>query len=209
MLALTQVWYRVHDKGQEDIAWTVALPETKPAFERIEISPRTLELLKYDTGAAATWKEEGGAEWIGYYCRWEGKSVNSLMASRSHRPEVCLPAAGLKQISESQIESYDVGGLKLPFRKAAYSALDQVVYVFYCLWQDGDERRRGMRAKNLMDRLYCALEGKRRYGQRSLEIITKGYPSMAEASRAVRQRLPDLVRVEPKALPAIFPEKRM
>jgi exosortase len=202
VLALTQLWYLAHDEDEKGIGWTVALPETKPTFQKIELPPRTLELLKYDFAAAAKWYEDDGSEWTVYFCRWEGKSIMSLMSSRSHKPELCFPAAGLKQVSESQIDYFENGGLKLPFRKSTYSSPGQMVYVLYCLWQDGDERRKGMRAKNLIDRLYGPLEGTRRLGQRSLEIVTTGYSSMAEAEHAVRRRLPDLIRIEGHAVPA-------
>jgi exosortase/archaeosortase family protein len=205
-IAATQVWYRAHEaKAPDFVHWSVTLPETKPTFQKIELPPRTLELLKYDLGAAAAWQEEEGSNWSVYFFRWQGKSIQSIMAARYHRPEVCLPASGLQQISGSQADHFAAAGLKLPFRKSTYSAPGQVLYVFYCIWQDGDERRIGMRSRGSGDRLLGPIEGRRRFGQQVLEIITSGYASAAEAERAVRQRLPDLIRLEGRAVPATSP----
>jgi hypothetical protein len=177
------------------------MPEAKPGFEKIPLPPRTSELLGYDYGTAAKWQETDGFEWTAYFFRWEGKSLQSIMAARYHRPEVCLPAGGLKQTSASKTEYIETAGLRLPFRNSSYSAPNSTSYVFYCVWQDGDERRKGMRSRNPGDRLLGPLEGRRRFGQQVLEIITSGYTTAAEAERVVRQRLPDLIRLEGHALP--------
>jgi hypothetical protein len=100
------------------------------------------------------------------------------------------------------MDYFEAAGLKMPFTKSAYAARETVHYVFHCVWQDGDERRDGMRARNRTDRLLGAIEGRRRFGQQVLEIITSGYASADEAERAVRQRLPDLVQLAATGGPA-------
>jgi exosortase/archaeosortase family protein len=195
VLLANQAWYRIHDaKHTRGVHWSVTLPETKPTFGKVEIPPRTYELLRYDAGIAGKWQQEDGSDWSVYFFRWEGNSMQSIMHSRTHRPEVCLPAAGLQQLSHPQMDFFETGPLRLAFEKSTYSAQGKPLYVFYCIWQDGDERREGLRSRDAADRLVGALEGSRRFGQQKLEIIVSGYSSMAEAERAVRQRLPDLIR---------------
>jgi hypothetical protein len=106
-----------------------------------------------------------------------------------------MTGAGWRQTSESGVDYFDIPGLKLPFRKYVFSADGRIVHVFFSLWQDGDELRSGMRWHGRRDRLMMALEGKRRYGLQSLEIITTGYSDLAEAEQAVRQRLPGLIQL--------------
>jgi len=205
-IGATEAWYRSHEATDTGfVRWSVQLPETKPAYQTIKLPPRTVKLLAYDSGTAARWQEADGSEWEAYFFQWQGKSIQSIMAARYHRPEVCLPASGLKQISDTQTGYFEVVGLKLAFQKSSYSASGQMLYVFYCIWQDGDERRSGLRSRTRGDRLLGAIEGRRRFGQQVLEIITSGYANAAEAEQAVRQRLPDLIRVERPTGPAKSP----
>lgn len=195
VLLFTELWYRAHDKDDKHVRWSVVFPEKNPTFQNVELPARTKEALQHDLGTTAKWQEEGGAEWTAYFLRWQGLSMQSMMPARYHRPEVCLTGAGLQQVSESTIEYFDTGHLKLPFRKYTFSGQGQNLFVFFCLWQDGDEFRKGMRWYGREDRLFMALEGRRRYGIQSLEIITSGYSGLAEAERAVRQRLPSLIQI--------------
>ena len=172
------------------------MPDTNPRFERIDITSREVELLKYDIGTAAKWQDESGADWTAFYFRWQGKSMNSIQRARNHRPEICLPGSGFEKISGPQIDYFRAGSLELPVQKSTYSAAGKEVYVFFCLWQDGDELRKALLERTWRDRFSLALEGRRRVGQQTLEIILTGYSSMAEAEKAVRERLPDLVHVE-------------
>ena len=191
----TEAWYRVHDaKAPAFVHWSVTLPETKPTFGKIEIAPRTYELLRCDAGFGGKWHQEDGSDWTVYFFRWEGNSMQSIMQARTHRPEVCLPAGGLQKLSDSQMGIFEIGSLRLAFQKSTYSAQGREIYVFYCVWQDGDEWREGLGSRDAADRLLGALEGSRRFGQQKLEIILSGYSSMAEAERAVRRQLPDIIR---------------
>ena len=167
----TEAWYRDHDaKAPGFVRWSATLPETKPTFEKIELPPRTLKLLKYDAGSAGEWHEADGSDWTVYFFEWHGKSMQSILSARYHRPEVCLPASGLQEVADSQTDYFETASLKLPFKKSSYAAPGKMLFVFFCLWQDGDERRKGVRSSGPADRLLGPLEGSRRFGQQTLEI---------------------------------------
>jgi len=196
-IVATEVWYGRHEANDAQIVrWSVAFPVTKQAYQVLELPPRTAKLLGYDSSNAAQWREDDGSNWNVYFFQWHGKSIQSLMAARYHRPEVCLPAAGLKQVSEPRTDYLETAGLRLPFQKASYSGQGHTFYVFYSIWQDGDESRKGMRSKGRADRLLGPIEGKRRFGQQALEIVTTGYSSLAEAEQGVRKQLPGLIKIE-------------
>jgi hypothetical protein len=196
-IVATEVWYGRHEANDAHLVrWSVAFPTTKQAYQVLQLPPRTAKLLGYDSSAAAQWHEDDGSKWNVYFLQWYGKSIQSLMAARYHRPEVCLPAAGLKQVSDSVTDFLDTAGLRLPFQKTSYSSQGQMLYVFYSVWQDGDERRKGMRSKSRADRLLAPIEGKRRFGQQALEIVITGCSSFREAEEAMRKRLPELIRIE-------------
>jgi exosortase len=197
VILLTQIWYGAHSRTSlQPVRWSVVLPEANRTFETNSLPARTMELLQYDHGISCRWQNEDGSVWSVYFLRWEGKSTQSIMAARTHRPEVCLPAAGLTQVTPPQPGSLEAGSLRLPFQKSVYSAPGGPLYVFYFVWQDGDERRGGMRARTPSDRLVGPIEGTRRFGQQVLEVILSGYASVTDAETALHRSLPDLIRVE-------------
>ena len=196
-LVATEVWYRSHAvKDAGAFHWTVALPESKPGFEKVELPRRTLRLLAFDAGGTSQWKEEDGSEFSLSFFRWNPRSIQSVIQSRVHRPEVCLPASGYKQLAESELVFFDAGQLKLPFRKYTYASEGQILYVFYCQWEDGAETQTGLgaSASGHIERLRSVWVGRRLVGEQTLEIIITGSPSLAEAEALVRRRLPELIR---------------
>ena len=195
-LVATEVWYRSHEvKNAGVFHWTVALPESKPGFKKVELAPRTLQLLAFDADSTGQWREEDGSEWTLDFFRWNPHSMQSVISARLHRPEVCLPDAGLRQISMSPLDYFEAGPIQIPFNKYIFEAGGQQLYVFFSLWQDGDEQS-GMRTLDQSDRIRWVLAGRRHLGQQTLEIICTGYPDMDAAEKAVRQRLPELIRLE-------------
>ena len=157
--------------------------------------------MRNDSSITGTWKENDGSEWTVFFLRWNAKSMPSVMRARTHRPEVCLPMAGFREISISTLEYFQAGAFKLPFRKYIYEANGKILYVFFCLWQDGDDQQQGKLAKaardhlGIADRLDWARRGRRRLGQQTTEIVLSGYTSLQEAEKEVRRRLPQLIRV--------------
>lgn len=204
VLGLTELWYQAHERaGKPPQQWHVSLPAANSTFQTVALTPRVLASLKADETITGTWRQPDGAEWSVFFLRWNPNSVPSLIRARGHRPDVCLPAAGLREVSNLPIQYLDAGPLKLPFQRYIYEANQQSLYVFYCLWQDGDEDLRGMRMQkglrvlSIPERLQLALQGKRRLGQQTLEIAISGCTTMADAERALQQRLPELVRLDP------------
>ena len=196
-IAATEVWYRSHEiKDLGLFHWSVALPEFKSGFEKIELPPRSLKLLAFDLGATGKWQEEDGCQWTLYFFRWNPSSIHSVIQSRIHRPDVCLPAAGLRQVSESKMDYFDAGNLRLPFRSYIYEAEGRILHVFFCQWEDGTTDQSGLEDSKQEGRLQSVLTGRRLLGQQTLELILTGYDSLEKAESAVRRRLPELIRGE-------------
>src|SRR5438046_2899472 len=122
-------------------------------------------------------------------------SAQSATRARLHRPEVCLPAAGFRQVSASKLIHFHAGGLQLPFRKYVYDAQGTKFYVFFCLWEDGAEKQKGFGASKQSDRILSALKGRRRLGQQTLEIVLTGCSSLQEAEQEMRKNLPKIIRI--------------
>jgi hypothetical protein len=199
-IGATEAWYRAHTAKDSGVFhWSVALPDARPSFEKVDLAPRTVKLLAYDQASNGKWRDNDGTEWSAHFFRWKPRSVESVINSRLHRPEVCLPASGFRQLSESELVWFDAGKLKLPFRKYLFEAEGRPLYVFFCQWEDGSEQQAGMQASKGADRLQSVLSGRRLLGQQTLEIILTGPPSLEAAEQQVRAALPGLIKSEPRA----------
>lgn len=196
ILGATEAWYRSRDPaGAGHFQWSAGLPSHKPEFRVVELTDREKRIMGHDSGAAAMWNESDGSQWTAYFFRWNPMSIQSVMRSRAHRPDVCLPAAGWQQVADEGISRFHVAGLDLPFRKYTYATDGQEVHVFFCQWEDGTGEQHGMGTTKHVDRLRTALGGRRRLGQQTLELIISGHPTMEKAEEAVRNALPEIIRV--------------
>src|SRR5205085_2375416 len=165
LIVLTEVWYRCHALGASgQHQWSATLPAKKNSFQEIGILPSVAKSLRYDKGVNGKWREEDGSEWTVYFFHWNPKSMESVIRARGHRPDICLPAVGFRQVSSFGVDYFQAGALRLPFQKYTYEADGRFVYVFFCLWQDGDEEQSGMRTLGVADRLKWAFAGRRRLG---------------------------------------------
>jgi len=200
LVVFTELWYRFHEANQTDPRqWTAVLPVTRAGFQNVELLPREIKSLKYDHALSGKWREENGTEWTAYFFRWNPKSMESVIRARGHRPDVCLPAAGFRQVLSSRLAYFQAGSFKVPFQEFSYDADGRRLYVFFCLWQDGDDEQKGMRSVSTSDRLQLALDGRRRIGQQTLELILTGCDNLETAEKQVRQRLPELIHAEAPA----------
>jgi exosortase/archaeosortase family protein len=144
VLGLTELWYVAHERvGKPPQHWSATLPATNSTFQTVALTPQVLASLKADESITGTWGQPDGMEWAVYFLRWNPNSVPSVIRARGHRPDVCLPGAGLREVSNLPVEYFEAGPLKLPFQRYIYEANQQSLYVFYCLWQDSDEAQQG------------------------------------------------------------------
>ena len=195
-IAGTQAWYWFHSRNSgATLRWSVALPVQKAAFKAIELPPRSVQLLRYDSGATGSWAEDDGSEWTLFFLRWNPTSATSIFRARQHRPDVCLPAAGMTLVKDAGREQFQVRNLALPFRKYIYQSAGKPLYVFFCQWEDGAKRQSGLADSEQGGRIQASWNGRKSLGQQSLEVILSGYESLGEAEQALRRKLPGLIRI--------------
>jgi hypothetical protein len=205
-IAATEAWYRSHESNPaQTIRWSAQLPTSSPAARENPVSKEIRQLLKCDHGSDFSWEEPDGSKWSAFFFRWRAGEATSRMAARDHRPEICLPSRGYKVKADLGIHFLPAHGLELPFRAYIFADAGRVLYVFFCLWEDGADKQTGLGRSKYLDRLDSVLAGRRRLGQQTLEIVVSGYAGMEEAEQAVRQRLPSLVQLgaAPGALTAL------
>jgi exosortase len=220
----TTAWYRLHERNLiSGIHWNVQWPEQAPNFRKLKIDNEVHAVLRFDEGDAAAWTisspvnatESHTIPCSLYVFRWN-RGKNSALLANLHRPDVCLPASGWKQVADHGVRSYPISGsVELPFRhfefqRAFDGSAPQIAHAFYCLSEDrasggsaslGKTDSPGMFGNRSewtrSERLRAVLEGHRHLGQQVIEVIfISNEPfSAAEAETQLRDCVRDVVRL--------------
>src|SRR6266436_1670253 len=222
----TASWYRLHEGNFiRGTRWSVRWPEQAANFRKLKIDEEIRAVLRFDEGQAAAWSVTSALNRSRsdtilcslFAFRWNpGK--NSALLANLHRPDVCLPASGWKQMGDHGVRNYPVSGsFELPFRHFEFQrnfegSAPQIAHAFYCLSEDraasastspigtNSPDMFGSRSEwTRTERLGTVLEGRRHLGQQVIEaIFISSEPfSAAEAESHLRDLLPDLVVREP------------
>jgi exosortase len=217
---MVEGWYRSHEEKMEPgMKWTDAWPQAASGFHDIPIADEIKRALRFDRGREAVWSaidpdgSPTAAQWIMFFFRWE-PGTSSILLARAHRPDVCLPTTGWREMSEAPLRNYPVTEkFALPFRHYSFvrkveSQSKLYAHAFFCLREDAV----GVKNKNAgvfalkseipgpwvrADRVNAVLEGLRNPGQQVIELIliTPEAIQPAEAEKRFAELLPSLVRV--------------
>ena len=208
----TASWYRGHERNLvKGPQWSVQWPEQASNFRKLKINEEIRAVLRFDEARAAAWtisSPTNSSETIScllYAFRWNpGK--NSALLANLHRPDVCLPASGWKQVADYGVRSYPVTGLfELPFRHFEFQrsfegSAPQTAHAFYCLSEDRasaasaspDTSSPGMfggRSEwTRAERLRAVLEGRRHLGQQVMQVIFISNEPLSSAEAEARLR---------------------
>src|SRR6185295_4488716 len=100
----TAAWFGIHEPTDpRRLNWSVRWPTDKTDLRQVELSRRVNLELKFDEGKSMRW---GAATTLRDRVR--------VQFAKSHRPEICLPAAGLKLRADRSIKDFSIAGLTLP-----------------------------------------------------------------------------------------------
>ncbi len=114
-------------------------PVTKAGFHDTEIPETTKVILKYNEGRSGSWTGADGSRWTTFFFRWFPGSAAAQLA-RGHKPDICLPAAGLRLDRYGGIQSMHIGKLDIPFQCYVFDYQGKPLHVFYCLWEDHQQQ---------------------------------------------------------------------
>ena len=222
-------WYRWHERNLVPAKqWTVRWPENVPGFRELPIDEHTRESLRYDAGREVSWTfsqlvrpespdapsapaSERSATAFLYFFRWEPGTATVLRA-RAHRPDICLPYVGWRQVGEPASRAYTVSeNFSLPFRHFSFShdhAGNRPLYAetFFCLREDRvqpetrsgtDESAIPFSSWSIPERWDLVRKGSRNPGQQMLEfvLLTRQAPIAAEAETEFARLVPQLVKL--------------
>jgi len=192
----TQIWYRAHESQTARLEpWTVAWPSQATNWKTVPIADAAQELLRYNEGGGGAWTGDDGHNWNMYFFRWlPGRTAGLFI--KNHRPDICLPASGMKQRGAMQNKLLSVNEVALPIRSYVFENNGRSLHVFYCYW-DGTPAEPGMvdhENWSALGRLDAVRRGKRDVGTQMLEIVAWGYDDDAKAEQAALEQLTKIVR---------------
>ncbi|MEY2497381.1 MAG: hypothetical protein QOD12_937 [Verrucomicrobiota bacterium] len=192
----TQVWYRAHEAQIARIEpWSVTWPSQAQNWKPVPVAESAQELLRYNEGGGGMWTGEDGHNWAMYFFRWlPGRTAGLFI--KNHRPDICLPASGMKLRGGVQNKMLTVNGVALPIRSYVFENGGQLLHVFYCYW-DGTPPEPGMLDQEdwtAAGRLQAVRRGKRDVGTQMLEIVVWGYDQDEKAEQAALAQLSKIIR---------------
>ncbi len=205
-----EVWYRMHERGTTATpAWSVRWPEDAPGYREIKTDERVRELLRFDSAHEALWRSPNLAETnYMFFFRWNPGS-GTILRARAHRPDICLPSAGWKQLGPDRVESFRISpGHSLAFRRFTFGHIESKeapvrAHAYYCLHEDrlhaAEKDRQDLYSNwDLADRWRVVKNGIRNLGQQVLEVIILAPAGVDESviDQRFRQMLPALVAPE-------------
>lgn len=192
----TQIWYGAHEARAARVEpWNVAWPSSTQNWKSVPIAEQAQELLRYNEGGGGTWSGSDGHQWTMYFFKWlPGRTAGLFI--KNHRPDICLPASGMKLRGGVQNKLFAVNGVTLPIRSYVFENGATLLYVYYCYWDGTPPEAAPQDQENwtAAGRLEAVRRGKREIGTQMLEIVAAGYENEAEAEKAVREQLGNVVR---------------
>jgi exosortase len=193
VVVCTQAWYSWKTTS-ETASWTLALP---PGAKEEPLPANTLNLLGCDRTRAAHWRDGTGAHWTLFYLEWFPSNGRTALLARVHRPEVCFPSAGWKEVAPRQSLAVSAAGFDLVFESMQFrDAKGTDAFVFYCPWEivPGQPGRNAAFSDDTRTAsLQRVWRHERLLGQQTAELIVTGLSSRAEAEASLRQEIPLLI----------------
>jgi hypothetical protein len=156
-----------------------------------------LAILRCSNSEAASWQDEDGNQWSAFFLRWE-PGRNSDQLAKGHRPDICLPAAGLRFVDDLGQVDFKANGIELLFQHATFESGGRLLHVFYTLWSDyrAPDEKPVLENGTQASRLQAVLAGKRNLGQQVLEIAIQEPDSGDEAAALLKKQISSLIRVK-------------
>jgi len=194
-------WFRAHEADMiESPRWSIAWPEEQPGFSNLEIGETALAMLRCDEARSAGWRDARGYQWKLNFLRWE-PGRNSAQLAKSHRPEVCLPGAGLRLSADLGVAPVSVTDFELPVRRYVFTQQGRPLHVYYAIWEDRlpTRQRALIEDGSMASRLASVAAGKRHLGQQVLQLAILGPTDTDEAFNVFQTEIKNLIRKSPRS----------
>jgi hypothetical protein len=194
---LSTLWFwrdRSPDQAR-NARWTIVPPERAEGFEEMNIPDDVRRQLRFNEGLSMRWRGGDGWEWRAFYFRWEAGQSQALL-SRAHRPEVCLPSAGLVPVdTPSRIVGVTTDGITQRFTHQIYRDGPVLVHVFHAFDQQAlPDEIAGRDPWALTTRLALAWHGHRHQGGQVLSLALLDPDPAADAEDLFRKEIAGILK---------------
>jgi exosortase len=220
-------WYRAHEQNAVGLPrWTVHWPNDAPGFRELKIDEGVRSTLRYDDARQAAWnlafsrpaeasaleEQPVSARCISFFFRWK-PGGSSVVRARAHRPDICLPSAGWRQISDRGVTNYAVkNDFALPFHHLVFGQNQSAVtaHTFFCLQEDElrpNEPRPDLQISggaqpdwSFRGRSQVVFNGVRNRGQQIIEVVLVSSHQLndAVAESQFAELVPKIIKLEAK-----------
>jgi exosortase len=189
-------WWKARDLVRAPV-WTIAAADSSTGLQDEPLDEKAEEMLRYDVGFQRAWQDADGRFWHLIFVEWEPKRM-SLHYAQPHLPEQCQRMLGRTIVSKSELRRTEANGVGIVYNLYKIRAGADEFYLMYVVSDDriGGEQIEVKRATPA-NRLNAVLAGRRNMGQRSLQLALVGEADEAEAEKAMRALLPQLVQPAP------------
>jgi exosortase len=189
-------WYQAHQSPLAASRWTVQWPSSQNSYQAVAVAPEAKEMLHYDEGGGVSWNDSEQHRWMMYFFRWLPGHTAAFFV-KIHRPDICLPAAGMTLQQSYGMRFVAAKQISLPVRSYRFDDRGVPLHVFYCYW-DGRSSYDNAAVAAQEDwsfggRIRAALRGRREIGAQMLEMLVWGYADDAEAIPALQRQLEQIV----------------
>ncbi len=169
MVLCVQGWFILHERNYNGVK-SVQFDWQQIAAE-VELSSlpeAAQDMLGYSTAQQGIWQDPLGRRWIGAFVLWEEQL--GALASKLHRPDVCLRAAGHDLLEYHDSLDYQKEDLQLEVKCYSFrSYAGNQFYVFYAFWMEGGDSW-SLEMGSLADYLHYVLKGIRFQGAQMIQI---------------------------------------
>ncbi len=187
-------------------AWALKLPRQRQEFRQLPISKHIQDVLRYDEGTMAEWRDVVGRPWKLYYFRWlpatSGYGAVSADAQQWGHGEFCLVSSGMILQTNLGTQSVDVNGAGMAFGTQRYLSHGRNFHIFSAHWKAGLDTKDAFPQLNTsgfgIQFLYHALKTRDR-GRNEQRVIQMGVWEMESdeaALAAFREYLGEMIAKE-------------
>jgi exosortase len=136
-----QAWFRPTEiQVASRSHWSLQLPTQQLEYREPPIRNAVRDMLKYDEGKQAEWREVNGRPWQVYYLRWfpartRYRAMDADGEARGHAPDVCLQLAGMTLQKNFGSQLRRVNDVTLLANVERFSDQGRPLHVLSCYWE--------------------------------------------------------------------------
>jgi exosortase len=202
-----EAWFRpTESQAASRSTWSLQLPTQQPGFHEPPIRSAARDMLNYDEGKQAEWREVNGRPWQAYYLRWlpartRYRAMEAAQQAQGHSPDVCLQLAGMRLEKKSDSQLRQVNGVTLLANVERFSDQGRPLHVLTCYWEPNSAALESRPTSppgtaNALRNAWHALQihERTRNEKRVLKIGVWGMETDEEAEAAFRELLKQAIR---------------